>query len=71
MNPPRGRFPHPQPDGEHGEHEPVEANPESSFADDPMTRLWRNSDRETGAEAIESIRERRRSLGPNHPSKKR
>lgn len=39
--------------------------PPSNFADDPMTLLWRNADdRDTGAEAVETIRTRRRSLGP-------
>jgi hypothetical protein len=34
--------------------------PESSFANDAMTRLWQNAqDRETGAEAVEAIRARR------------
>jgi Skp family chaperone for outer membrane proteins len=34
--------------------------PESSFATNPMTRLWQNAqDRETGAEAVEAIRARR------------
>jgi hypothetical protein len=34
--------------------------PASSFANDPMTRLWRDAqDRETGAEAVAAIRARR------------
>jgi hypothetical protein len=34
--------------------------PASSYANDPMTRLWRNAhDRETGVEAVEAIRARR------------
>jgi len=33
---------------------------ESSYANNAMTRLWRNGqDRETGAEAVEAIRARR------------
>lgn len=45
----------------------------SSYADDPMTRLWQNAqDRETGVEAveaIEAIRARRRNPGDS-PSKR-
>ena len=36
-----------------------QAQPESSYANNPMTRLWKNAqDRETGAEAVEAIRAR-------------
>jgi hypothetical protein len=39
--------------------------PESNLADDPMTRLWQDADdRETGAEAVEAMRARRKNLGP-------
>jgi hypothetical protein len=42
---------------------PVGEEP-SSYASDPMTHLWQDAeDRETGAEAVESIRARRKSLG--------
>jgi hypothetical protein len=42
---------------------PVGEEP-SSYATDPMTHLWQDAeDRETGAEAVEAIRERRKSLG--------
>jgi hypothetical protein len=35
---------------------------ESSYANDAMTRLWRNADdRETGAEAVEALRARRQA----------
>jgi hypothetical protein len=35
---------------------------ESSYANNAMTRLWRNAeDRETGAEAVEAIRARRQA----------
>jgi hypothetical protein len=38
-----------------------EEQPESRFAKDTMARLWKNAqDRETGAEAVEAIRARRR-----------
>lgn len=44
---------------------------QSSFGDDPMTLLWQHAqDRETGAEAVEAIRARRRSLGRQSRSKK-
>lgn len=34
--------------------------PDSSFGNDAMTRLWRNApDRQTGADAVEAIRARR------------
>jgi uncharacterized protein YbjQ (UPF0145 family) len=37
--------------------------PESSYANNAMTRLWRNADdRETGAEAVVAIRARRQEL---------
>ena len=37
-----------------------EKQPDSSFGNDAMTRLWRDApDRETGAEAVEAIRARR------------
>jgi hypothetical protein len=37
----------------------------SSYLNDPMTRIWQDAeDRDTGAEAVEAIRARRRSLGP-------
>jgi hypothetical protein len=37
----------------------------SSYLNDPMTRLWQDAEnRDTGAEAVEAIRARRRSLGP-------
>jgi hypothetical protein len=40
----------------------------SSYTDDPMTRLWQDAEgRETGAEAVEAIRARRRNLGPEDP----
>ena len=43
---------------------------QSSYADDPMTKLWQNAeDRETGAEAVEAIRARRRNLGPRAEKK--
>jgi hypothetical protein len=33
----------------------------SSFTDDPLTRLWQGvEDRETGAEAVEAMRKRKR-----------
>lgn len=39
---------------------PGDAQPQSNFADHPMTRLWQDADdRETGAEAIEALRARR------------
>jgi hypothetical protein len=42
---------------------PVGEEP-SSYVDDPLTRLWQNAeDRETGADAVEAIRERRKNLG--------
>jgi hypothetical protein len=44
---------------------PVEssASPESRFNKDAMARLWQNAqDRETGAEAVEEIRARRKRL---------
>jgi hypothetical protein len=61
-----------------GEHRPDllqlapvrEGEEPSSYADDPMTRLWQHSDRDTGAEAVEAIRVRRRELGPDQPSKR-
>jgi hypothetical protein len=38
--------------------------PPSNFADDPMTRLWQGADdRDTGHEAVEAIRARRKTLG--------
>jgi hypothetical protein len=38
-----------------------EKEPQSSLADDPMTRLWQDAEeRETGADAVEAIRARRR-----------
>jgi hypothetical protein len=41
---------------------PREQSPLSSYADDPMARLWQNAgDRETGAEAVEAVRARRRN----------
>jgi hypothetical protein len=43
----------------------------SSYTDDPMTRLWQDADdRETGAEAVEAIRARRKNLGPEDPSQR-
>jgi hypothetical protein len=37
--------------------------PESSYANNAMTRLWQNAqDRETGAEAVLAIRARRQQL---------
>jgi len=37
--------------------------PESSYANNAMTRLWQNAqDRETGAEAVVAIRARRQQL---------
>jgi hypothetical protein len=43
----------------------------STLAHDPLTLLWQGADeRETGAEAVEAIRARRRSLGPQRTSKK-
>ena len=37
-----------------------------------MTRLWQNAgDRETGAEAVEAMRARRKNLGPRAPEDKR
>jgi hypothetical protein len=45
---------------------------QSSLADDPMTRLWQNADdRETGAEAVEAMRARRRNLGARAPEGRR
>jgi hypothetical protein len=42
----------------HGDKEP-----QSSLTNDPMTRLWQTADgRETGAEAVQAIRARRRNL---------
>jgi len=47
-----------------------EPQPESSYADDPMSPLCQNADdRETGAEG-EAIRARRKNLGPNDKRKK-
>lgn len=47
---------------------PGEELPESKLADDPMTRLWQDADdRETGAEAVEAMRARRKNLGPRTP----
>ena len=41
-------------------HVERQEQPDSSFGNDAMTRLWRNApDRETGAEAVEAIRARR------------
>jgi hypothetical protein len=38
--------------------------PKSTLPDDPMKKIWQNADdRETGAEAVEAIRARRRNLG--------
>jgi len=49
---------------------PTDEQSKSTFANDPMTRLWQNAqDRETGAEAVEEIRARRRNLGPQAPKK--
>ena len=43
----------------------------SSYLNDPMTRLWQNAqDRDTGAEAVEAIRARRRSLGPQEQNRR-
>jgi hypothetical protein len=49
--------------------------PESSFANDAMTRLWRNAqDRETGAEAVAAIRARQQQQleaeGQKHGSRR-
>jgi hypothetical protein len=45
--------------------------PQSTFADDPMTRLWKDAaDRDTGHEAVEAIRARHR-LAADGPSKRR
>jgi hypothetical protein len=44
---------------------------QSSYVDDPMTRLWQNAqDKPTGAEAVEAIRARRRNLGSQAQFKK-
>jgi hypothetical protein len=50
--------------------------PASSFANDPMTRLWRYAqDRQTGAEAVEAIRARRQQQleaeGQKHGARRR
>jgi DNA polymerase III psi subunit len=45
---------------------------ESSYANNAMTRLWRNDqDRETGAEAVEAIRARRQEQLQAEPQKRR
>jgi hypothetical protein len=49
-----------------------EQQPQSSLADNPLTKLWQNAEEEaggTGADAIESIRARRREQGPEADKK--
>jgi hypothetical protein len=45
--------------------------PVSNLPTDPMTKLWQNADdRETGADAVEAMRARRRTLGAQSTSRK-